>query len=98
MDTVGPTALARDILGFAGAAILGWRVAGRDIAVAVPAVTLLLICLFGRGEGLRPMPWAWPLFEPGDVASWGLPVALAVVGVLLLPRLPSGDVRVGTDN
>ena len=84
-------AVGRDVLGCAGLALLTWRFAGRDPAVAAAPVCLVACAVAGTpSDGLS---WAF-LLQDGLVAgSWPVPVALAIAGVAASASLAAADVR-----
>lgn len=84
-------ALARDVLGCAGLALVVWRFAGRDQAVAAAPVFLVVCAVAGTA---RAGPnWAFLLQDGLVPGSWSAPVALAAAGVVAARSIPAADVR-----
>ncbi len=62
----------------------GWR-----LAPVAPALFLLAVAAFGRGEDIEhPARWAWIAAEGHDPVSWALTGVVLVVGVVAFAALP----------
>ena len=63
---------------------VGWR-----LAPVAPALFLLAVAAFGRGEDIaHPAPWAWLAAEGTDPVSWMLTAAVLLVGVAAYAVVP----------
>ena len=74
---------ARATLTYLGFLLLGAAFAGWRLAPVVPALFLLSVAVFGRGEDIaHPARWAWIAAEGADSVSWALTALVVVAGVL----------------
>ena len=65
-------------------AFVGWR-----LAPVAPALFLLAVAVFGRGEDIEhPARWAWIAAEGADPFSWAITATLVVVGVVAYLAVP----------
>jgi hypothetical protein len=74
-------AMARDLVGYLGLALLVRWVAGFEVAAVIAAVFPFFCASFGMTPGLGPRPWAWPFHEPTSVAAAGCAVLLLAAGI-----------------
>jgi hypothetical protein len=72
----------RDVLVYLGFMLLAYPLAGWRIATIVPAIYLLAVAIFGRGEDMiHPAWWAWIAADGGDTTSWVITIALLGAGI-----------------
>ena len=65
-------------------AFVGWR-----LAPVAPALFLLAVAVFGRGEDIEhPARWAWIAAEGSDPASWALTALVVAAGVAAYAAIP----------
>jgi hypothetical protein len=80
-------ALAGSIAGrgelvYLGFMLLAYPLAGWRVATIVPAVYLLAVAVFGRGEDFsHPAWWAWIATDGRDESSWVATLALLGTGI-----------------
>ena len=81
---------ARAVLAYLGFLLLAAAFAGWRLAPVAPAMFLLAVAVFGRGEDIEhPARWAFIAARGDDSTSWLLTVVVLVVGVsayLAAPR------------
>jgi hypothetical protein len=82
----------RDLLTYLGLMLLAYPLMGWRIATVVPAVYLLAVAIFGRGEDIsHPAWWAWIAADGSDPTSWTTSLAVLATGVgaylILRPRM-----------
>ncbi|MHB8959187.1 MAG: hypothetical protein ACYDAN_06140 [Candidatus Limnocylindrales bacterium] len=75
-------AAARATLVYLGLMLLAVPYRGWRLAPVLPALFLLAVAVFGRGEDIdHPARWAFIAAQGDDVASWALTAGILVVGV-----------------
>jgi hypothetical protein len=83
-------AAARATLVYLGLALLASPFWGWRLAPVLPALFLLAVAVFGRGEDIEhPAPWAFIAARGDDWVSWLLTIIVLVVGAgayLVAPR------------
>ncbi|MBA2556248.1 MAG: hypothetical protein H0V12_02710 [Chloroflexi bacterium] len=97
--TLTGSVAARDVLVYLALMLLAYPLTGWRVATTIPAVYLLGVAVFGRGDDIyHPAGWAWIASDGGDPTSWVATVALLAVGVgaylTIRPRmsgLPADD-------
>lgn len=82
-------ATARAALTYLGFLLIGAAFAGWRLAPVAPALFLLAVAVFGRGEDIEhPARWAWIAAEGADPASWALTAIVVAVGVVVYVAVP----------
>jgi hypothetical protein len=82
-------AAARATLTYLGFLLLAVPFVGWRLAPVAPALFLLAVAAFGRGEDIaHPAPWAWLAAEGTDPVSWMLTAAVLLVGVAAYAAVP----------
>jgi hypothetical protein len=81
---------ARAVVSYLGFLLLAAAFAGWRLAPVAPALFLLAVAVFGRGEDIEhPARWAFIAARGDDSSSWLLTTIVLVVGVaayLMVPR------------
>lgn len=63
---------------------VGWR-----LAPVAPALFLLAVAAFGRGEDIvHPARWAWIAADGADPLSWALTAAVLLAGITIYVAVP----------
>jgi hypothetical protein len=74
---------ARATLIYVGFLLLAVPFAGWRLAPAAPALFLLAVAAFGRGEDiLHPARWAWVAADGADPVSWTITGAVFLAGIV----------------
>jgi hypothetical protein len=82
-------AAARATLTYLGLLLLAVPFVGWRLAPVAPALLLLAVAAFGRGEDIaHPAPWAWLAADGADPASWMLTAIVLVAGLAAYVALP----------
>jgi hypothetical protein len=82
-------AAARATLTYLGLLLLAVPLAGWRLAPVAPALLLLAVAAFGRGDDIaHPAAWAWLATDGGDPVSWMLTAAVLVIGVAAYVAIP----------
>lgn len=80
---------ARATLTYLGFLLLAVPLVGWRLAPVIPALFLLAVAAFGRGEDVvHPARWAWIAAEGADPASWALTAIVLVAGVACYIAVP----------
>ena len=80
---------ARATLTYLGFLLLAVPFVGWRLAPVAPALFLLAVAAFGRGEDiLHPARWAWLAADGADPVSWTLTAVVLVVGIVAYIAVP----------
>lgn len=80
---------ARATLTYLGFLLLAVPFVGWRLAPVAPALFLLAVAAFGRGEDIaHPARWAWIAAEGADSVSWALTALVVGAGVLAYLTVP----------
>jgi hypothetical protein len=80
---------ARATLTYLGFLLLAVPFVGWRLAPVAPAVFLLAVAAFGRGEDiLHPARWAWIAADGADPVSWTLSATVVLAGIVAYIAVP----------
>jgi len=80
---------ARATLTFLGFLLLAVPFVGWRLAPVAPALFLLAVAAFGRGEDIEhPARWAWIAADGADPVSWTLTAVVLVAGIAIYVAVP----------
>jgi hypothetical protein len=80
---------ARATLTYLGFLLLAVPFVGWRLAPVAPALFLLAVAAFGRGEDIvHPAPWAWIAADGADPVSWTLTAAVLLAGIVAYIAVP----------
>jgi hypothetical protein len=80
---------ARAALTYLGFLLLAAAFSGWRLAPVAPALYLLAVAVFGRGEDIvHPAPFAWIAAEVTSRVSWALTAFVVAVGILAYVTVP----------
>jgi hypothetical protein len=80
---------ARATLAYLGFLLLTVPFVGWRLAPAAPALFLLAVAVFGRGEDVyHPARWAWIAADGADLVSWALTAVVLVAGIASYIAMP----------
>jgi hypothetical protein len=81
--------VARAALTYLGFLLLAVAFVGWRLAPVAPALFLLAVAAFGRGEDVEhPARWAWIAAEGSDPVSWALTALVVAAGVAAYVAVP----------
>jgi len=88
-SAVAGVVAARAALTYLGFLLLAVPFVGWRLAPVAPALFLLAVAAFGRGEDiLHPARWAWLAADGADPVSWTLTAVVLVVGIVAYIAVP----------
>ena len=91
----GVWALARNLAGFTGLALLTARVLGAGLSWIVPLGYAIFLFLAPQ-SGERPAPWTWPALEATDHMAALIALALLLAGLVVVALSGARDTGAGS--